>query len=1255
MMLMPAASGVGAVVLAVSARGRPVMAVLATIVLIASVSVGVVMAISLRSGERRRTRRARERYLDHVEHVRRQARQAAVGQHQRSAHEHPDTDQIAAQLLSPSHRAPGGDMTVRVGTGTVPLDRPVLAATDDTDPLSESDPACTLAAAEVVARFTTLSRQPVVIDLRPGCTVLIRGPDDRARAVARAMLIRLIAAHPPTELAILVCSVDASAWDWLKWLPHHQSHVAVDGPLAGRLAADSADRVPDMLAAELRQARPAGGAPRRFVVVIDSLAQPALSAGAAAIAAAGAAGATAIHLTDHAVSAGAVDHRIVLGARYGTAGADLHELTDVLTRRQPGADRSEDIACVVDEVGLAQARMLARAAATRGPAAYPSTARTADPPADVTTFDIADGWVRSPLRDELCAPIGTAEDGSVVSLDLKESAHGGIGPHGLVVGATGSGKSELLRTLLLALTLGHPPEALALLLVDFKGGATFAPFAGLPQVAGVVTNLDADATLIDRLRDALAGEIQERQELFAAAGVSALPDYGAARAGRPDLRPLPRLLVVVDEFTALLIARPDLTELFATIGRVGRSIGVFLLLATQRLDTGRLRGLESHLSYRICLRTFSEAESREAMGMADAFRLPRQPGWAYLISGGQHPRRFRVAAVTRSPVAPAAAIAAEPLLVLPFHARNGVAQRLAELDRRSRPGRTVDAPPGPAADSRGGTLLDIALDRLRTGAARHPGGRPVRPVWLPPLPDRLTLASVLTKTAGPPGSGVPFGLIDVPGRQRQDALHWDPTHGNGNLLIVGTGRSGKSTALAALITSVALHLPPAGMTVLCIDLGDGLAASVGELPHVAAVASRSDAELLRRVLTVTTARIGDRGHLRDSMSGRLLLAIDGWTDLLEADPAFEERLAHILTRGPASGVHVVLTVGSPLQLRGRLLAGFSSRIELRLADPFDSAVDRRLAATLLADRPGRALVSGGHVAQIALPMLDPAAEGRNPSPASPVEDTIAPEPLVPGATVTRIRRRWPGQRVPRLTTLPRRVTLADIAALYSDSTATGIVLGLAEDDHRPVRHDLRGTDPHLAIYGDAGSGTSTTLRTVLAQVTADPGDAHMWVIDYRRDLLRHSGSRRVWRAANDPEAAALLCRDLAETLTGRLRAARAPHTAAGTVDDIYLAVDDLDLVTTAVSNPLLPVLPFLPLGRDLGFHLLIARRAGGLARAQYEPLLQTLGDLGTPVLLLSGPATEGRLSHGLVPRPLPVGRAQWATRAGHRVLQVAAP
>src|SRR3712207_5392342 len=219
-----------------------------------------------------------------------------------------------------------------------------------------------------------------------------------------------------------------------------------------------------------------------------------------------------------------------------------------------------------------------------------------------------------------------------------------MGPHGLCIGATGSGKSELLRTLVIALVATHPPDRLNVVLVDFKGGATFAELGELPHVAGSITNLADDEALVDRFDVALRSEVQRRQELLRSeGGFTSQREYEAARAAGADLGPLPSLLVIVDEFSELLSSRPDLIDTFVTIGRLGRSLGIHLLLASQRLEEGRLRGLDSHLSYRIALRTFSAGESRTVLGVPDPYELPPVPRSAYPRHHTTSPVRFRAA------------------------------------------------------------------------------------------------------------------------------------------------------------------------------------------------------------------------------------------------------------------------------------------------------------------------------------------------------------------------------------------------------------------------------------------------------------------------------------------------------------------------------------------------------------------------------------------------------------------------------------
>jgi DNA segregation ATPase FtsK/SpoIIIE, S-DNA-T family len=256
-------------------------------------------------------------------------------------------------------------------------------------------------------------------------------------------------------------------------------------------------------------------------------------------------------------------------------------------------------------------------------------------------------WRPRDRRALLNVPIGIRADGEPLFIDFKEAADKGMGPHGLIIGATGSGKSELLRTLVVSLALTHDPETLNFILIDFKGGASFADFEALPHVAGVITNLEGDLTQVDRVYRSLLGEQLRRQRLLHDAGnLDNIKQYQAKWQLNPGMEPMASLLIIADEFTELIVNQPEFLDLFITIGRVGRSLGMYLLFATQRLEEGRIRGLEGHLRYRICLRTFSASESRAVLGTGDAYYLPSAPGVGYFKVDAEIYLMFKTALIS---------------------------------------------------------------------------------------------------------------------------------------------------------------------------------------------------------------------------------------------------------------------------------------------------------------------------------------------------------------------------------------------------------------------------------------------------------------------------------------------------------------------------------------------------------------------------------------------------------------------------------
>jgi DNA segregation ATPase FtsK/SpoIIIE, S-DNA-T family len=324
----------------------------------------------------------------------------------------------------------------------------------------------------------------------------------------------------------------------------------------------------------------------------------------------------------------------------------------------------------------------------------------------------------------LAAPIGRDADGPVV-VDLVAD-----GPHALVGGTTGSGKSELLVSWVLAMAHGRRPDEVGFLLVDFKGGAAFAPLAGLPHVVGILSDLDARLTR--RAIESLRAELLRRERLLADAGARSIAELPPGA--------LARLVVVVDEFAAVVAGQPELHDVFGDLAARGRSLGLHLVLCTQR-PAGVVRdGVLANVTLRIGLRMTDRADSIALLGDDGASRLPADARGRSVLGGDGTTRPFQVAIA--DPAATAAAIAN------------------AEL--------------GPGAGA---------------GAGAHAGAA-FRP-WLDPLPTLLPRSAIGAASA----EAVPFGLVDLPAEQRQPvAVHRPAAHGH--LLILGAGGSGRTAALA---------------------------------------------------------------------------------------------------------------------------------------------------------------------------------------------------------------------------------------------------------------------------------------------------------------------------------------------------------------------------------------------------------------------------------------------------------------------------
>ena len=774
-----------------------------------------------------------------------------------------------------------------------------------------------------------------------------------------------------------------------------------------------------------------------------------------------------------------------------------------------------------------------------------------------------------------------------------------MGPHGLCIGATGSGKSELLRTIALGMMARNSPQLLNMLLVDFKGGATFLDLAPAPHVAAVITNLSDDAPLVARMRDALAGEMDRRQRLLRSARCATVGAYRTARQRDPQMVPLPSLFIVVDEFSELLSQHPDFADTFVAIGRLGRSLGMHLLLASQRLDEGRLRGLEAHLSYRICLKTLSAGDSRAALGTLDAYELPNTPGAGFLRTAGGELIAFQAAFVSGPLPAQTARRTGGMPAVRPFC---------------TRPCGEVATAAGPVPS---GSLLDAVVGRL----SGH--GPPAHHVWLPPLSAAPALRDLLADPMRDSATcclTVPIGIVDRPREQCRSPLIVELSGAAGNVAVVGAPRSGKSTVLRTLITALAATNDPGQVQFYCLDFGGGSLRSLRALPHVGAVAGRAEPRLVARIVAecewlVRSREAGLREGAPDGPGvdpfGEVFLVIDGWAGLRQEFADLELAVTALAAQGLSFGVHVVLSASRWADIRPSLKDQIATRIELRLGDPADSEIDRKRAADVPPDQAGRGLSGDGQHMLIATPTAE-----------IPRGERAAPPILL----------------------LPNRIDHDDVIVGAGGESVSGILLGVEERRLRPVALDFQ-RHSHLVILGDTECGKTAALRTLCREIvrTNTFEQAQLLIVDYRRSLLGAIESHQVGDYASSSPVLDAVLPKLIDLLRRRMSPAEASQAQLRARSwwsgpDIYVVVDDYDLVALPAGNPLACLLEFLPHAREVGLHLILARRSGGADRAFFEPLLAGLRDLDCMALVMSGRPDESGPFGSSRPAALPAGR-----------------
>ncbi len=1045
------ASAVGPLVL-----GAVMVVVLHSIIYALFMLLSPVLVIGSWLEQRRHARRSsrgeQREFVQRLEKFRRQVTERHADELVRRRVELPDMAELHRRATAPEPRlwerrpADSDFLILGAGLGELPF-RPPLA---DRHPPAE-------AAERILAEHGRLELAPVPVSLSDGGVAGIVGPRSQALAFARALLCQAAILHGPADLSIAVLAEPEAHddWDWVKWLPHVRDGGGIG---SGRQLAFGA--APGAaLAGELVERDEDD--PRRVLAVLDSptLIEGRAAAGRALLRAGElfsgiviarsrerlpAACTTVIELSDEAGEAQLVrpqtgehvDPLLVAGITPATA----RDCAVALARFED-ADLQVLGGALPDQVGLLALLGLS------------------EPDPNL----IRERWREAERRSGLTATLALSEDGPF-RIDLVTD-----GPHGLIAGTTGAGKSELLRSLVAALAAAYGPTRANFVLIDYKGGSAFGECAELPHTVGMVTDLDEQ--LGERALISLEAELRYRERVLRDHRAADLREYDRL-VGEGDAAPLPRLLVIIDEFATLAAELPDFVSSLVGIAQRGRSLGVHLLLATQRPSGAVNENIRANANLRVCLRVQTGQDSADVIDSPAAAKIPRtQPGRAHVRLGPSELIPVQTALVSGFTAAgPANAVSVEPFQ--------------APIERPAQR-RTIDPV------ERGSAGSDLV--RL-VGAAKaaYADGQPPRRPWLPPLPDDVPIERLLElgpprPLAGEKGAVVPLALADDPGAQAQYPAGWNLSAGN--LLLYGIGGSGTTTALATLALALADTTDPSRLHMYALDFGAGELQPLANLPHVGAVIGAAEHERQRRLLRRLRGELHARRTLDPqarAAAPKIVVLLDGYGGFAAehgdlAGDALREAFSRVWSDGPELGIHTAIAADRLGAVPTALASLAQQRLAFQLADVADYAqfgVPRRSIPRFTA---GRAVVGGsGQVVQFARP-------------AGPIGEECA-------------RRARGAEAIdggpPPVDVLPESLPVeALLGAGRSEREPLFVPLGIGDESLEPSGFELFSGE-HALVAGAARSGKTTALLVVAEVVSRLYPEIELIAIAGRRSALR---------------------------------------------------------------------------------------------------------------------------------------------------------
>lgn len=1254
---------------------------------------------------------------------------------------HPAPNTLAAAVGSPRmwERKPDGkDLNfgvVRVGVGMtrpeVTWGEPQNMPTD-----IELEPVTGKALQEFGRYQSVVYNLPKMVSLLVEPWYALVGEREQVLGLMRAIICQLAFSHGPDHVQMIVVSSDLDQWDWVKWLPHFGDSRRHDAAGNARMvytsvrefAAEQAELFAGRGSFTPRHASSSAQTPTPHTVIIADVDDPQWEY---VISAEGVDGVTFFDLTGSSMWTDIPERKLQF---------DKTGVIEALPRDRDTWMVIDDKAwffALTDQVSIAEAEEFAQKLAQwRLAEAYEEIGQRVahigardilsyygiDDPGNIDFDSLWASRTDTMGRSRLRAPFGNRSDnGELLFLDMKSLDEGGDGPHGVMSGTTGSGKSTLVRTVIESLMLSHPPEELQFVLADLKGGSAVKPFAGVPHVSRIITDLEEDQALMERFLDALWGEIARRKAICDSAGVDDAKEYNSVRARMrargQDMAPLPMLVVVIDEFYEWFRIMPTAVDVLDSIGRQGRAYWIHLMMASQTIES-RAEKLMENMGYRLVLKART-AGAAQAAGVPNAVNLPAQAGLGYFRKSLEDIIRFQAEFLWRDYFQPGVSIDGEeaPALVhsidyirpqlftnsfTPLEVSVGgpdiepvVAQPNGEVLESDAIEGGEDEDEEGVRTPKVGTVIIDQLRKIKFEPYR---------LWQPPLTQPVAIDDLVNRFLGRPwhkeyGSACnlvfPIGIIDRPYKHDQPPWTVDTSGPGANVLILGAGGSGKTTALQTLICSAALTHTPQQVQFYCLAYSSTALTTVSRIPHVGEVAGPTDPYGVRRTVAELLALVrerkrsflecgiasmemfrrrkfgGEAGPVPDDGFGDVYLVIDNYRALAEENEVLIEQVNVIINQGPSFGVHVVVTADRESELRPPVRSGFGSRIELRLAAVEDAKLVRSRFAKDVPVKPGRGMVAVNYVRLDSDPQAGLHTLVARPALGSTPDNVFECDSVV--AAVSRLT----SAQAPPVRRLPARFGVEQVRELASRDTrqgvgAGGIAWAISELDLAPVYLNF-AENSHLMVTGRRECGRTTTLATIMSEIgrlyapgassapPPAPGrpSAQVWLVDPRRQLLTALGSDYVERFAYNLDGVVAMMGELAAALAGRepppgLSAEELLSRSWWSGPEIFLIVDDIQQLPPGFDSPLHKAVPFVNRAADVGLHVIVTRTFGGWSSAGSDPMLRALHQANAPLLVMDADPDEGFIRGKMKGGPLPRGRGLLMAEDTGVFVQVAA-